>query len=194
MRRCDTMADDSHWASLFFDEANIVHTFQLLLMRGNQTLDDLFQLCLVVNGSTMLLAFTIEGLTPFAMHSEYVIPYAKMNKRQLHALRRACSVGDNDVMAVEYGIEAYVVKIDSCEYELDNALMLFAAACIILKALSTQTLTRSGYISYTSTRLDPSVTRYHLNNAMFKIVHSCSLRQGVQKEAMCLVNKHKVLE
>jgi hypothetical protein len=184
------MADEPNWVSLFFDEENIVHTFQLLLNNDNQTMDELFKLCLVVHESPLVLAFTVEGLTPFAMHSEYVIPYTLMNKRQLQVLRRECRACANDVMAVDYGIDVYVVKIDNSAYEIDAALMLFAAVCIIYKGLSTQRLTRHGYV-YSS--LDSGEISYHVNNAIFKIVHSCLLRPGVQKQAMQLVHKHKVI-
>lgn len=182
-----------HWTSLFFDEANIVHTFQLLLMRGNKTLDELFQLCLVMHESPMILAFTVEGLTPFAMHSEYVIPYEKMNREQIRALRLECMDSVHDVMSIDYGTDIFVVKIDVAGYEVDDALMLFAAACIILNGLSTQTLTRGGYVTYVNVRLDPDLTVYHLNNAIFKIVHSCLLRPGVERQAMHLLNKYTLI-
>jgi hypothetical protein len=184
------MADEETWVSLFFDEENIVHTFQLLLTSGNQTMDELFRLCLVVHESPLVLAFTVEGLTPFAMHSEYVIPYTLMSKRQLQVLRRECRAS-NDVMAVDYGIDVYVVKIDNSACEIDAALMLFAAICIILKGLSTQRLTRHGYVC---SHLQASEITYHLNNAIFKIVHSCLLRPGVQKQAMQLVHKHQLIQ
>jgi hypothetical protein len=186
----DSMADEQSWVALFFNEENIVSTFQLLLTSGNQTLDELFQLCLVVHESPLVLAFTVEGLTPFAMHSEYVIPYTLMNKRQLQVLRRECRACTNDVMAVDYGIDVYVVKVDNSACEIDAALMLFAAVCIIFEGLSTQRLTRHGYVC---SRLESSEITYHLNNAIYKIVHSCLLRPGVQKQAMQLAHKHGLI-
>jgi hypothetical protein len=44
-----------------------------------------------------------------------------------------------------FGIDVYIVKIDGVKHEIDDVLMLFAAACIILKGLSTQTLTKHGF-------------------------------------------------
>jgi hypothetical protein len=187
----DSTPDEQSWVALFFNEENIVHTFQLLLTSGDQTMDELFKLCLVVHESPLVLAFTVEGLTPFAMHSEYVIPYKLMNKRQLQVLRRECRACTNDVMAVDYGIDVYVVKIDNSACEIDPALMLFATVCIIYKGLCTQRLTKHGYIWK---NLEPSEITYHLNNAIFKIVHSCLLRPGVQKQAMQLVHKHGVIQ
>jgi len=188
--RSDDRMEES-WVSLFFNEENIVHTFQLLLTSGNQTMDELFKLCLVVHESPLVLAFTVEGLTPFAMHSEYLIPYKLMSKHQLRVLRRECRASTSEVMAIDYGIDVYVVKIDNSACEIDAALMLFAAICIIYKGLSTQRLTRHGYVC---SHLQASEVTYHLNNAIFKIVHSCLLRPGVQKQAMQLVDKHKLIE
>jgi hypothetical protein len=63
------MASDAAWTSFFFVEDNIVNTFQNLLLHGTQTVDDLYKLCLAVHESTLVLAFTLDGLSPFAMHT-----------------------------------------------------------------------------------------------------------------------------
>jgi hypothetical protein len=188
---CIRMQADGVWSSFFFDEGNIVNTFQLLLLHGNQTVDDLYRLCLAVHESTLVLAFTLEGLSPFAMHSEYVIPYAHMSQGQLQALRRACNENCGDTMTIEYGVDVYIVSIDEKIRQVDDSLMLFAATCLLTKGLSTQTLSARGYAN---ARMDSSVLAFHTNAAVFKIVHSCYLRGGVQQESMRLVRKHNVLE
>ena len=89
------METESDWVSLFFDEEHIVQTFQLLLIRGNLTMGELHNLCVVAHESSLVLAFTSEGLTPFDSHREYIIPFANMSTCQLQYLRRNSEFGCN---------------------------------------------------------------------------------------------------
>jgi len=91
-RLSNIMETESDWVSLFFDEEHIVQTFQLLLIRGNLTMGELHNLCVVAHESSLVLAFTSEGLTPFDSHREYIIPFANMSTCQLQYLLTASAV------------------------------------------------------------------------------------------------------
>ena len=106
------METESDWVSLFFDEEHIVQTFQLLLIRGNLTMGELHNLCVVAHESSLVLAFTSEGLTPFDSHREYIIPFANMSTCQLQYLRRKCREFGQDDMMHDYGIDFYIVIFD----------------------------------------------------------------------------------
>ena len=178
------------WVCLFFGEQCIVQTFQLLLTQGNQTLEELHHLCVVAHESSLLFALTSEGLTPFASHREYTIPFARMNVQQLQTLRRLCKEQSEDAMKLNYGVDFYIVSTTTTERKIDDALMIFAAVCIMSAGLCSQKLNKHGY---NGTRLDADILAYHVNAAVFKIVHSCSLRGGVQQKARQLLLKHQVV-
>ena len=108
------------WVGLFFGEQCIVQTFQLLLTQGNQTLEELHHLCVVAHESSLLFALTSEGLTPFASHREYTIPFARMNVLQLQTLRRLCKEQSEDAMKLNYGVDFYIVSTTTTERKIDD--------------------------------------------------------------------------
>ena len=139
------MQDEKCWKSLFFDENNIVSTFQNLLLKGTQTIDELYHLCVVAHESELVLGFTMYGLCPFVTHKDYIIPFESMSKTQLQCLRSTCKQLGKDPIAFDYGVDFYIVHDEQSCSKIDDALMLFAAMCIIWKGLSCTSLKKHGY-------------------------------------------------
>jgi len=137
-----------------------------------------------------VLAFSLYGLMPFANNAEFVFPFASMSLRQLQALRRHCH-NLPDTMACEYAVDVYVLKIAPENYEVDHALLIFAAACVMLKGLcETKALARGFRQSILSE--DKGLLTFHANAILFNIVNACATRRGALRQAMQLLNKHGV--
>jgi hypothetical protein len=180
----------SSWTAEFFDEQHIVDTFQRLLQDTAQSVEDLCRLCVAAREDSIVLAFNLHGLMPFANNPEFVFPFSRMTLRQLQVLRRHCK-SLPDAMACEYDVDVYVLKISPENFEVDHALLLFAAACLLLKGLSqTQAVARGFCVSRLSE--DKELLTYHANAILFHIVNACAVRRGALRQAMQLLNQHGV--
>ena len=189
-------ADDAHstrdpcWADEFFGEEHVVSTFQHLLHDSPKNVEDLSRLCIAAREDSVVLAFNIHGLMPFANNAEFVFPFACMSARQLQALRRRCQQLP-DSMACEYAVDMYVLKIAPDDYAVDHALLIFAASCILLKGLcQTKTLTRGFYQCMLAENKELLV--FHANAMLYSILNACAVRRGALREAMQLLNAHGV--
>lgn len=183
------MADED-WSVQFFDEDNIVSTLQHLLHRTGRSVEDLCQLCFVAEQCPLVFALTLEGLVPFANHSEYLFPYAKMNRRQLQTLcAQSKSLTVEDSMRAVYIDDFYIVRVTTKLGKVDSVLMIFAAACILARGLG-QCIVHTRGIE--SRGLDSDTLKYHVNATLSKIVRSCLLKTGVHQAAMLLLQRHQV--
>ena len=127
---------------------------------------------------------------PFANHPEFVFPFASMSLSQIQTLRRQCRAMP-DAMVCEYDVDVYVLKLTEEQVAVDHTLLLFAAACILLRGLSqTRALDRGIMCAYLTEK--PDRLAHHANAILFQIVHACSLRRGALQEAMKLLQKHNV--
>jgi len=186
----DGAADGACWADEFFGEEHLVSTFQHLLHDSPKTFEDLSRLCVAAREDRVVLAFNLHGLMPFANNAEFVFPFACMSARQLKTLRRRCREV-SDVMACEYAVDVYVLRIAPDNYAIDHALLIFAAACILLKGLcETKTLSR-GFCQHRLAE-NKELLVYHANAMLFSIVNACAVRRGALREAMQLLNAHGV--
>jgi hypothetical protein len=178
------------WTDDFFDEQNIVSTFQHLLHGTAHSVEDLCRLCVTACEDHVVLALNLHGLIPFANNPEFMIPFANMSQRQLQALRRDCKKLP-DAMACEYDVDAYVLKIPQVQFQIDHSLLLFAAAVLLYKGLSQTKVCARGFCS-TFLAHDPELLAQHANSILFQIVHSCSVRRGALRAATRLLHKHGV--
>jgi hypothetical protein len=184
-----TTCTDS-WLQEFFSEERIVRTMQHLLQGSTYTVDDLCRLCVAASQDHVVLAFNLQGLMPFANHPEFVFPFASMSLSQIQTLRRQCRAMP-DAMVCEYDVDVYVLKLTQEQVAVDHTLLLFAAACILLRGLSqTRALDRGIMCAYLTEK--PDLLAHHANAILFQIVHACSLRMGALQEAMKLLQKHNV--
>ena len=76
-------------------------------------------------------------------------------------------------------------------YEVDHALLIFAAACLILKGLC-ETKAMAHRFCQSMLSEDKELLTFHANAIIFSIVNSCATRRGALREAMRLLNKHQV--
>ena len=168
------LAADAHstrdpcWADEFFGEEHVVSTFQHLLHDSPKNVEDLSRLCIAAREDSVVLAFNIHGLMPFANNTEFVFPFA-----------------------CEYAVDMYVLKIAPDNYAVDHALLIFAASCILLKGLcQTKTLTRGFYQCMLAENKELLV--FHANAMLYSILNACAVRRGALREAMQLLNAHGV--
>ena len=183
-------AQDACWADEFFGEEHIVGTFQYLLHDTPRAVEDLCRLCVAAREDRVVLAFSLYGLMPFANNAEFVFPFASMSLRQLQALRRHCH-NLPDTMACEYAVDVYVLKITPENYAVDHALLVFAAACVMLKGLCETRALAHGFCQSMLSE-DKEMLTFHANAILFSIVNACATRRGALREAMQLLNKHGV--
>jgi hypothetical protein len=181
---------DAYWTDEFFSEEHIIGTFQHLLHDTPKTVENLCRLCVAAREDRVVLAFSLYGLMPFANNSEFVFQFANMSLRQLQALRRHC-LQLPDTMACEYAVDVYVLKIAPENYEVDHALLIFAAACLILKGLCETKAMAHGFCQSMLSE-DKELLTFHANAIIFNIVNACATRRGALREAMRLLNKHQV--
>ena len=120
-----------------------------------------------------------------ANNPEFVYPFAAMSQQQLRALRRA-SRRLPDAMACEYDVDVYVLKIEQDHFEVDHALLIFAAACVLAKGLS-QTKARVRGFCCTSLSQNRELMANNANAILFQIVNACSMRPGSLRTAMQLL-------
>jgi len=64
----------SSWFSVFFDEQNIVHTIQYLLIDTNKTIEDASVLYVAMQNNPMVLSFTHRGLCQLSTHISIYFP------------------------------------------------------------------------------------------------------------------------
>jgi hypothetical protein len=177
------------WFDEFFGESNIVHTTQILLTYTSRTTEDLCAFCTAVHQSSIILALTGEGLVPTAGDYLYVFPYTKMSKRQLCAIQTAVAVSSDHFFACTYSHDQYIVN-ERREYKVDDALLLFAATCILLQGLNTITTSKFGN---TLTKLDSKQVEYYVNATVFRIVNACRMARGVLSKTERLLHEHSVV-
>jgi hypothetical protein len=178
------------WTQAFFDEENIVNSFQHLLHDTAQSVDDLCRLCLAACQDNIVLAMNLTGLMPFANNPEFVFPFSAMNQRQLQALRHDSKMLP-DAMACEYDVDVYVLKIRQDNFEIDHPLLVFAAAVILYKGLG-QTKIMARGTCFSKLDANPDLLAHHVNAILFQIVHSCTVRRGAVRAAAQLLVKHQV--
>jgi hypothetical protein len=187
----DTLSENNTpWTSHFFDEEHIVDTFQNLLAYTPQTVEDLYRLCVAAREDRIVLAFTVQGLVPFANHPEFVFCYSGMSCLQLQAIRRESQLL-RDTLVCDYDVDIYLLKMSLDDFEVDHALLLFAAGCLLLKGLSTIKQHRGGY-SVTRLTNNKELLMFHANAMLFNVVNSCNLKAGAQRAAGQLLHKHRV--
>ena len=180
--------DGRAWTAEFFEEQSIVNTFQHLLSGSTSSVEDLCRLCVAAREDNVVLAMNLHGLMPFANHPEFVFPFAAMSRQQLRALRRDGRALP-DAMACEYDVDVYLLKASEAGFAVDHALLLFAAACILLRGLSqTQACARG----FCTVRLAGAELRHHANAVLFQIVHACAVRHGALPAAVRLLRRHGV--
>ena len=177
----------SSWFSVFFDEQNIVHTMQCLLIDTSKTIEDLSALCVAMHNNPMVLSFTHTGLMPIASAHMYIYPYALMNKQQLGMLRSQILHTKQTFEAV-FQQDTYIVH-GLRQPKVDSVVVLFAASCLILHGLSTMSSHKRGYAS---TNLDQKSLAHHTNATLFHIIHACGIRASVAYEANRMLRKHGV--
>lgn len=179
------------WIDEFFGEHSIVNTLQILLMNTNRSLEDLCSLCVIAHKSKIVVAFTSEGLMPFT-NNTYVYPYALMSRRQLAALIAYCqrqkTYAETHMLCV-YSNDMYLAKMHGDPCALDDTMLLFAAATILVLGLHQSMSTRRGHAFW---RLDKGALDYHVDVTLFKVVHSCSIRPDALVAAKKLLLKHNV--
>lgn len=180
----------SDWTSEFFDELAIVDTFQHLLQTTQQTVEDLCRLCVAAREDRVVLAFSVHGLMPFANHPEYVFDFSKMSHRQLQSLRWHYK-NLPDTMTCEYDVDLYVLKRSPENFEIEHALVLFAAGCLLLKGLCKTNAVARGF-SYERLSNDKALLAYHANAILFHIVNACRVKSGALRTAVGLFAKHDV--
>lgn len=181
--------DDGAWAAAFFDEDNIVRSLQHLLVDTPARVEDLTALCIAAHGGKLALALSLQGLVPFAAHPHFVLHYAHMTPPQLRTLRAACAAMAAEAVVHEYHIDVVVMSAQPQQGRVDDELILFAAACILVGGLSTCQQEKHG-CSYR--RLQDEALRFHVNATVFKIMHACRMRQGAERAALGLLAKHGV--
>ncbi len=137
-----------------------------------------------------MLAFTIQGLVPFANHPQFVFAFSAMSLLQLQAIRRESQLLP-DAFACDYDVDIYLLKLSPGDFEVDHALLLFAAGCLLLKGLSTIKQHRGGY-SVTRLTENKDLLRFHANAMLFNVVNSCNFKAGTQRAAGKLLQKHGV--
>ena len=187
----DTLSENNTpWTSHFFDEEHIVDTFQNLLAYTPQTVEDLYRLCVAAREDRIVLAFTVQGLVPFANHPEFVFCYSGMSCLQLQAIRRESQLL-RDTLVCDYDVDIYLLKMSPEDFEVDHALLLFAAGCLLLQGLSTIKQHRGGY-SVTRLTNNKELLMFHANAMLFNVVNSCNLKAGAQRAAGQLLHKHRV--
>jgi len=113
-----------------------------------------------------------------------------MNQKQVQTLLRD-SKKLPDAMACEYDVDVYVLNIPQTYYEIDHALLLFAAAVVLLKGISTTKICARGFCSV-SLASNPDLLAHHANSILFQIVNACSVRRGALRTATELLRKHRV--
>jgi hypothetical protein len=190
----DTVLNDNDqavptWFDEFFGERNIVKTTQVLLEYTSRTTEDLCAFCTALHQSSIILALTSEGLAPVAGDHLYVFPYTKMSKRQLCAIQTTVAVSSDQFFACTYSHDQYIVT-ERREYKVDDALLLFAATCILLQGLNTTTTSKFGY---TFTKLDSQQVEYYVNTTVFRIVNACRMPRGVLSKTERLLHEHSVV-
>lgn len=188
------MADsaEEEWTHAFFDENNIVQTMQCMLVNTHCRVEDVCTLCSAAHGCQLQMAFSLDGLMPFVTYPSFIMPFARMSQAQLQSLRRHCkhlSVGENAIVH-EFYLDVFVLKPSTSQHKIDDALLLFAAACILLGGLSQCSVLPQG-MAYT--RLRPETLEFHVNAIIFRIVHACRMKQDSERAAARLLHKHKVL-
>ena len=77
-----------------------------------------------------MLAFTVQGLVPFANHPEFVFYFSGMSCLQLQAIRRESQLL-RDAVVCDYNVDIYLLKMSPEDFEVDHALLLFAAGCLL---------------------------------------------------------------
>lgn len=179
------------WAAAFFDEDNIVSSFQNLLVDTQLRVEDLCTLCIAAHEHRLVLALSLQGLMPFASRPTFVLNYANMTPRQLCALRKACSGMQvpEDAVVHEYNIDVVLMSSGPQQHSVDDELILFAAACILAGGLTHCSPEKHG-VSYK--RLEEDTLRFHVNTTVFKIVNACRMKQDVERGALRLLSKHRV--
>jgi len=175
------------WFDEFFGESNIVNTLQFLLFHTSRTVDDLCALGTAMHKSSIILAFTSQGMVPLAGDHMYVFPFKHMSKRQLDALQAVVSI-QKDSFACSYEHDNYIVH-DKQERKVDNAILLFGVTCILLHGLNTVTKNKFGSIL---TKLEGQKIAYYLNATLFRIVHACCMPQGVLSNTERILHRHGV--
>ena len=97
---------------------------------------------------------------------------------------------EDDVLHELRGGEARADFLEQ-DFEVDHALLLFAAGCLLLKGLSTIKQHRGGY-SVTRLTNNKELLMFHANAMLFNVVNSCNLKAGAQRAAGQLLQKHRV--
>ena len=181
------MSDLHGWFEEFFDKDNIVMTFQLLLRASGRTLDDLQELCIVALNTDIVPALTQEGLMPFSNNYTYVIPYSRMTRKQLNALIKYFESDKNNTrqlfFAQEYNF--YYVKTDPAPQLMEEALILYAAICLMRQALVTTHVNVQGF-NY-SCELDEADKKWVIECTMFKIMNSACLQVNTMQRVQELL-------
>lgn len=180
------------WQTEFFSEENIVNTFQSFLNDTaiDASVDSLCRLCLAAREDNIVLAMNLNGLMPFAHNPEFIFPFSRMSQKQVQALRHDWKKV-TDVMACDYDVDVYVLKVRQEDFQIDHSLLLFAAAVILYKGLvQTQIMSRGTCCSQFEQGSD--LLAHHVNAILFQIVHSCSVRRGSLRQAAQLLAKHGV--
>jgi hypothetical protein len=164
------------WVDFFFDENNIMNSLQTLLKDSGQTLNDMVTLCTIMLNSELVPALTSEGLMPFANQYAYVIPYARMTKKQLKHLRVHFESDKPQLRNLYFARENnfYYVRTSTESVRLDASILLTAAVRLMRKALVTSHVNVSGHNF--ACNLDSKDCEWYIDNALFKIVNSCRLQ------------------
>jgi hypothetical protein len=176
------------WADEFFGESNIVHTLQILLSNTSQNIDDLCVLGTTMHKSSVLLAFTSQGMVPLAGDHMYVFPFKQMSKRQLEALEAAVSVY-KDLFTCSYEHDNYIIH-DKHESKVDDAVLLFGVSCIMVHGLSNITVSKFGTCT---TKLEEPQVAYYVNATLFRIVNACCMPRGTLHTTERMLHRHGVV-
>ena len=183
-KKCDCWTS---WTEAFFDEQNIVHSIQCMLLDTDKTIEELTALCVAMHNNHIVLCFTEKGLMPIAGAHMYVFPYSKMNKTQLRILRDAIVQSKRTFEALYQEI-TYNVH-GSQPLHVDAVLILFAASCLLMRGLLTTNWAKHGHSYFP---LDKENVSYYLNSTCFTIIHACNMRSGDAYAASQLLRKHGV--
>ena len=176
------------WFDEFFGESNIVNTLQFLLFHTSRTVDDLCALGTATHKSSIILAFTSQGMVPLAGDHMYVFPFKHMSKRQLDALQAAVSI-QKDSFACSYEHDNYIIH-DTHESKVDDAVLLFGVSCIIVHGLSNMTVSKFGTCT---TKLEEPQVAYYVNATLFRIVNACCMPRGTLHTAERMLHRHGVV-
>lgn len=175
------------WLDVFFGENSIVNTIQTLLLQTHRTVDDLCTLGSAIHKSSVIMAFTSRGMVPLAGDPLYVFPFEQMSKQQLSVLRTTIS-NHKDYYMCSYDHDNFIVH-DKQAHKVDDAILLFGVACIMVNGLSSVTTSKFGS---SFTKLKPPQVAYYVNATLFRLVNACCMPRGTLETTERMLHKHGV--